>query len=76
MKLNKEKLKELAALDDAALKKEITSAAGKFGYSLPENALGESELRKIRALMQDAEKISPMEIARLLSSVKAKKSKG
>lgn len=76
MKLNKEKLKELAALNDAALIKEITSAAGKFGYTLPENALGKDELKKIRELMQDAEKISPMEIARLLSSVKAKKSKG
>lgn len=76
MKLNKEKLKELAALNDAALIKEITSAAEKFGYTLPENALGKNELKKIRELMQDAEKISPLEIARLLSSVKAKKSKG
>ena len=76
MKLNKEKLKELAALNDAALIKEITSAAEKFGYTLPEKALGKDELKKIRELMQDAEKISPLEIARLLSSVKAKKTKG
>ena len=75
MKLNKEKLKELAALDDASLAREITSAAEKFGYTLPQNALGEKEIEKIRSIMLSSEKISPMEIARFLSSVKAKRSK-
>lgn len=75
MKLNREKLKELAAMDDASLKKEISSAAQKFGYTLPLNALGEKEIEKIRSIMQDADKISPMEIAKFLSSVKAKRSK-
>lgn len=75
MKINKEKLKELASLEDRMLRKEIISTAQKFGYTLPENALGEKELQKIRSVMLDADKISPMEIARLLSSVKAKRSK-
>ena len=75
MKLNKEKLKELAALDDASLRGEIISAAQKFGYTIPQNALGEKELTKIRSVMQNSEKISPMEIARLLSSINAKRSK-
>ena len=72
MKLNKEKLEELSRLDDAALKREIISAAQKFGYTLPPNALGEKEIKKIRSAMANADKISPMEIAKLLSSAKAK----
>lgn len=75
MKLNKEKLQELSSLDDAALKKEIISAAQKFGYTLPPNALGEKEIEKIRSVMKNADKLSPMEIAKFLSSVKAKKNK-
>ena len=75
LKLNKEKLRELAALDDASLIQQIYSAAQKFGYTLPQNALGENEIKKIRSVMQDSEKISAMEIARLLSSMKEKKNK-
>ena len=75
LKLNKEKLRELAALDDASLIQQIYSAAQKFGYTLPQKALGENEIKKIRSVMQDSEKISAMEIARLLSSMKEKKNK-
>lgn len=75
MKLNKEKLKALAALDDASLWKEIRAAAQKFGYTLPTDMPSKTDMEKIRTAMQNADKINAMDIARLLSSVKAKRSK-
>ncbi len=75
MKLNKEKIQALAALDDASLWREITSAAQKFGYTLPEKVPASQEMAKIRAAMNQAEKISAMDVARLLSSLKAKRNR-
>ena len=76
MKLNKEKLQALAALDDKKLWQEITSAAQKFGYTLPEKAPEAKDMAKIRAAMEQADKLSPMDIARLLASFKVKRNKG
>lgn len=75
MKLNKEKLRALAALDDASLWREIREAAQKFGYTLPTEVPARSNMEKIREAMLSAEKLSAMDAARLLSSLKAKKSK-
>ena len=75
MKINKEKLEALASLDDDSLWKEIRTTAQKFGYTLPAATPAKSDIEKIRGVMQSAEKISTLEIARLLSSLKAKKSK-
>ena len=75
MKLNKEKIRALAALDDAQLWKEIRSAAQRFGYTLPENAPNPSDMAKIRTVMSEADKISAMDMARLLSSFKEKRKK-
>ena len=76
MKLNKEKLQALAALDDKKLWQEITSAAQKFGYTLPEKVPEAKDMAKIRAAMEQADKLSPMDVARLLASFKVKRNKG
>jgi hypothetical protein len=76
LKLNKEKLRTLAALDDASLWREIREAVQKFGYTLPTEVPSRSDMGKIRDAMQNAEKINALQIARMLSSLKAKKSKG
>ena len=75
MKLNKEKIQALAAMDDAHLWQEIRSAAQKFGYTLPEKAPEAKDMAKIRAAMTEAEKLNAMDVARLLSSFKAKRNK-
>ena len=75
MKINKEKLEALASLDDDSLWKEIRTTAQKFGYTLPTEVPARSNMEKIREAMLSAEKLSAMDVARLLSSLKAKKSK-
>ena len=75
MKLNKEKIGALLNLDDAALWLEITSAAQKFGYTLPQSTPKAADMAKIRAAMREADKLSAMDVARLLSSFKAKRNK-
>ena len=75
MKLNKEKIGALLNLDDAALWLEITTAAQRFGYTLPQSTPKSADMAKIRAAMQEADKLSAMDVARLLSSFKAKRNK-
>ena len=75
MKLNKEKINALLALDDAHLWREITSAAQRYGYTLPEKTPAAADMAKIRALMTEADKLSAMDVAKLLTSFKAKRNK-
>ena len=76
MKINKEKLKSLSALNDAQLWKEIRSAAEKFGFMLPDAPPEEKDMAKIRGAMADADKMSAMDILRLMSVFKQKNAKG
>ena len=62
-------------MDDARLWQEIRSAAQRFGYTLPANQPGAEDMAKIRDAMKKADKLSPMDVARLLTAFKAKKSK-
>ena len=75
MKLNKAKLEALAALDDAHLWQEIRSAAQRFGYTLPENQPAGKDIARIRSAMKEADKLNVTDIAKLLSSLKAKRNK-
>jgi len=75
LKLNKAKLEALAALDDAHLWQEIRSAAEKFGYTLPANQPAPRDMAKIRSVMKEADKLSAMDVAKLLSAFKAKRNK-
>lgn len=63
----------LAAMDDASLWREIYSASQKFGYTLPEKAPDAKSLEKIREVMREADKISALDLARLIASLKEKK---
>ena len=74
LKLNKEKMRELASLSDEELWTEIRTAAQKFGYTLPQNP--PKDIEKIRSAMSEAERLSPMDLARLMSSFKEKGRKG
>ena len=75
MKLNKEKIAALLSLDDANLWKEITCAAQKFGYTLPQEAPKERDMAKIRLALGEAEKLSALDVARMLAAFKAKRNK-
>lgn len=75
MKINKEKLAELAALEDSQLWLVITETALKYGYTLPAEAPKKEEMAKIRGIMSEAEKISTKDILKLMTAFKAKRSK-
>ncbi len=75
LKINKEKLARLAALEDGELWQVIKETAQKYGYTLPAEAPRKEDMQKIRSIMSDAEKISTKDILKLMSTFKAKKSK-
>ena len=75
MKINKEKIKELTALEDDRLWQVITQTAQKYGYSLPAEAPSKKEMAKLRNIMNEAEKISAKDILKLMTSFKEKKNK-
>ena len=69
MKIDKNKLKELSILDDAALWQQVRNMASVHGIALPEKAPPHSELEKLRAIMI-SDKINPMTAMRMLNSIK------
>ena len=75
MKVNKEKLERLSALDDSALWSEIRTTAEKFGYILPVEIPPKKDMEKLRSIMRNADGISPMELLRLMAAFKAKRGK-
>ena len=76
MKINKEMLRELSRLPDKELWQVITEKAAKFGYSLPKEAPSAENMAKIRAVMNDADKVSTSDILKLMSTLKSKKGQG
>ena len=75
MKLSKEKTDALLAMDDAHLWQEIASTAERFGYTLPKSTPDQKNMSKLRSVIREADKMSAMEVARLLSAFKQKKKK-
>lgn len=75
MKINKEKIAELAALEDSQLWLVITQAALKYGYTLPAEVPKKEDMAKLRSIMNEAEKISAKDILKLMSAFKAKRNK-
>ena len=51
MNINSEKLKELAALPDGELWREIRSMAQNFGYNIPEAVPQHADMERIRSAM-------------------------
>ena len=70
LKLNKDKLRALGALSDDDLWTEIRTAAQKFGYTLPQDP--PKDIEKIRSAIKESDKLSAMDLARLMSSLKEK----
>ena len=75
MKLNKEKIDLLLKKDDALLWQEIINMAQKFGYTLPEKAPSAQNMEKIRTAIENADKLSALDVAKLLSAFRAKRNK-
>ena len=73
MKINKEKLKEYAALNDRELWGAICEMAKKYGYALPEKVPSHAEMEKIRSLMTGDSRLSMSEAVRLLNQYKARR---
>lgn len=73
MKINKEKLMEMAKLEDSELWREIRNEAAKFGYSLPEKTPSPEEMAKIKSIMKNADKISAGDVLKLMSAFKGRK---
>lgn len=69
MKIDKNKLKELSALDDASLWSQVRTIASGHGIVLPEKVPPRSELEKLRAIML-SDKINPLTAMRMLNSIK------
>ena len=72
MKIDKEKLKNLANKSDADLWQEILTMAKSRGYSLPEKTPKHEDIEKIRRAFTGAEKISLSDAARIMNSYKNK----
>lgn len=67
MKIDREKIKKLAALEDEKLWAEIRAIAKSHGFNLPEKTPPKSDLDKVRAAMT-AEKINLGGALKILNS--------
>ncbi len=70
MKINKEKLRELSEKPDDELWQVISDIAAKHGYDLPKSAPPKSEMNKIRAIMESADKLNMRDAARIMQEYK------
>ena len=67
MKINKEKLDALCALDDDALWREIRGIAAAYGLSLPERTPPHSELEKMRSAAKDGARLNLADAMKILN---------
>lgn len=58
MKIDKEKINALAALNDDALWTEIKTIAAQHGFKLPDATPSHDQLQKLRATVCDTDKIN------------------
>ncbi len=70
MKINREKLLELAALPDDLLWATIVATAKEHGHTLPAATPPHAELEKLRSLVRDSERIRIGDALRVLNSLK------
>lgn len=73
MKLNKQKLEALCALDDNALWREIRSIAATYGIRLPERTPPHSELQKMRDAVSGGGKMNLSEAMKIINSQRQEK---
>ena len=70
MKINNEKLKKLADLNDAELWKSMLEMAGSHGQRISSPMPSHSDMERIRRIMRGEERISLGEAMKLLNSYK------
>lgn len=58
MKFNKEKLNEIAKMDDAELWSTVKGIASRYGIKLPDGVPPRTEMSRLRAAMTGTEKIN------------------
>ena len=70
MKIDKTKLDAMLSLSDAELWKEIRKVAKAKGINMPEKTPSESEIRKVRSALSEAEKLNLASAMRLVNDLK------
>ena len=75
MKIDKELMKTLLKLDDRALWNKIREMADKYGYNLHCDTPSAENMKKLRTVLENVDKISTADLVRLMSMFKAKKNK-
>ncbi len=70
MRLDRDKINALAALNDDALWEEIKKMTAEYSISLPEKTPPHEELQKLRSLFCDSEKINLFGAMKLLNNYK------
>ena len=67
MKIDKEKINALAALDDAALWSQICAIAKSHGFKLPETAPKHEQMDKLRFAITGSDKINLSDAIKILN---------
>ena len=76
MKINKEKLRELEAMGDDELWREIRTVAASYGFTLPEATPKKCDMDKLRGTVKGADKINLGEAARIINDLRRGKNNG
>ena len=66
MKFNRDKLNEIAKMDDRELWSTVKDIAKRYGITLPDQAPSSRDMARLRATMTGAEKISLKDAAQIL----------
>lgn len=70
MRLDKESLEKMAALPDDQLWATVRKTAEAHGIALPNRTPKHEELDKLRAILKDTEKLSPIKAMKLINDYK------
>lgn len=70
MKINKEKLAELCALDDAALWAQVREIARMHGFTLPDRTPSHTEMEKLRGAVRGGTKMNLQEALKIINKLR------
>ena len=73
MKINKEELRRMADMPDAAMWQGICTVAKSNGYSLTDNQPSHQELDKIREILRGEVKIGMLDAMRMINTYKERR---
>ena len=72
MKIDKDKIKELASLNDTELWNKIKEIGASHGFKLPDNPPRDGELNKVRAALFESEKIKLGDAIKVINQYRKK----